>query len=52
MEIKDKIFLAPMAGVSDVGFRAVASSFGADGTVTEMLSARAMAHNPKKKKFI
>ncbi len=52
MEIKDKIFLAPMAGVSDVGFRAVASSFGADGTVTEMLSARAMAHNPKKTEFM
>lgn len=37
-----------MAGVSDVGFRDIASFFGADGTVTEMLSARAMAHNPKK----
>lgn len=52
MEIKDKLFLAPMAGVTDVGFRAVASSFGADGTVTEMLSARAMAHNPKKTAFM
>ena len=54
MKIKDLEFsnnpliLAPMAGVSDVGFRNLASSFGADATVTEMLSARAMAHNPKK----
>lgn len=52
MEIEGKIFLAPMAGVTDVGFRAVASSFGADGTVTEMLSARAMAHNPRKTGFM
>lgn len=44
--------LAPMAGVTDVGFRAVASSFGADATVTEMLSVRAMAHNPKKTGFM
>ena len=48
----DPILLAPMAGVTDVGFRALASSFGADATVTEMLSARAMAHNPKKTEFL
>lgn len=58
MKIKDLDFsdnpliLAPMAGVSDVGFRALASFFGADATVTEMLSARAMAHNPTKTKFM
>lgn len=46
------LILAPMAGVSDVGFRALASSFGADATVTEMLSARAMAHNPKKTEYM
>lgn len=48
----DPLILAPMAGVSDVGFRALASSFGADATVTEMLSARAMAHNPKKTEYM
>ena len=48
VEIENPIMLAPMAGVTDVGFRAVCSFFGADATVTEMLSARAMAHNPKK----
>ncbi len=46
------IFLAPMAGITDVGFRAVCSDFGADGTVTEMLSARAMMHNPEKTKYL
>lgn len=58
MKIKDLdfstnlIILAPMAGVTDVGFRAVCSQFGADATVTEMLSARAMEHNPKKTEFM
>lgn len=46
------LLLAPMAGVTDVGFRYLASSFGADATVTEMLSARAMFHNPKKTEFL
>lgn len=45
---KSPLFLAPMAGVSDVGFREQAVKFGADVTVTEMLSTRAMVHNPKK----
>lgn len=48
----DLLILAPMAGVTDVGFRAICSSFGADATVTEMLSARAMEHNPKKTEFM
>ena len=37
-----------MAGVSDVGFREVCSLFGADATYSEMLSCRAMLHNPQK----
>lgn len=49
---ENPLILAPMAGVTDVGFRAIASSFGADATVTEMLSARAMAHNPQKTQFL
>ncbi len=48
----DSLILAPMAGVSDVGFRAICSEFGADATVSEMLSARAMAHNPRKTEFM
>ena len=46
------LILAPMAGVTDVGFRYLCSQFGADATVTEMLSARAMAHNPHKTGFL
>ncbi len=51
-EFSFPLFLAPMAGVTDVGFRAVASEFGADVTFTEMLSARAMQHNPQKTEYM
>lgn len=49
---ENPLILAPMAGVTDVGFRSLASFFGADATVTEMLSARAMEHNPTKTEFM
>ncbi len=48
LDFKETICLAPMAGVSDIGFRKLCSDFGADATWSEMLSARAMLHNPKK----
>ncbi len=51
-EIDFPFVLAPMAGVTDVGFRCVASFFGADATVTEMLSARAMSVNPTKTAYM
>ncbi len=47
-ELENNLILAPLAGVSDVGMRHLCSLFGADATVTEMLSARAMFENPKK----
>ncbi|MBQ8444084.1 MAG: tRNA-dihydrouridine synthase family protein [Clostridia bacterium] len=48
IDFKNNLILAPMAGVTDVGFRDVCSCLGADATCSEMLSARAMMHNPKK----
>lgn len=48
IDFKGDLLLAPMAGVSDVGLRSLASSFGADATYSEMLSCRAMLHNPHK----
>lgn len=42
IEIQTPVFLAPMAGVSDVTFRALVHRFGAGLTVTEMVSAKAM----------
>ena len=41
-----------MAAVSDIAFRDVCSLFGADATYSEMLSCRAMLHNPKKTKLM
>ena len=47
-ETLNDLFLAPMAGVSDIGFRFLCSKYGASVTETEMLSARAMLHERKK----
>ncbi|MBQ7392160.1 MAG: tRNA-dihydrouridine synthase, partial [Clostridia bacterium] len=38
IEIKNGICLAPLAGVSDRTFRAMARRFGAEYTVSEMVS--------------
>ncbi|MBE7074330.1 MAG: tRNA-dihydrouridine synthase family protein [Clostridiales bacterium] len=48
IDFHNNLILAPMAGVTDVGFREICSLMGADATYSEMLSARAMMHNPKK----
>jgi len=40
--------LAPLAGYTDLPFRSVVKKFGADLTVSEMLSSNALAHNSKK----
>ena len=37
--INSKLALAPMAGVTDLGFRTVCRELGAGYTVTEMVSA-------------
>ena len=40
--------LAPMAGVTDLGFRTVCARLGAALTVTEMVSSRALCYQDKK----
>ncbi|WP_456451019.1 tRNA dihydrouridine synthase [Hydrogenimonas sp.] len=40
--------LAPLAGLTDLPFRSVAKKFGADLTVSEMISSNALVHNSKK----
>ena len=42
------LFLAPMAGYSDLPFRAVVKKFGADITVSEMISSNALVFEGKK----
>lgn len=51
-ELENNLVFAPLAGVSDVGMRFLCSYYGADATFTEMLSARAMDHNPKKTRLL
>ena len=38
VETQSNIFLAPMAGVTDIGFRKICRDFGAGLTYTEMIS--------------
>ncbi len=40
--------LAPLAGFTDLPFRSVVKKFGADLTVSEMLSSNALVHNSSK----
>lgn len=48
VEIKGNIFLAPMAGVTDVGFRFVCKELGADMCWTEMVSAKGLIYGDEK----
>ena len=43
-----KLILAPMAGVTDKAFRELCRSFGADMTVSEMASSKALTFNDRK----
>ncbi len=42
------IYLAPLAGISDKSMRRLCKEYGADFTVTEMISAKAVYYNDKK----
>ena len=46
--INSRLALAPMAGVTDLGFRTVCRRLGAGYTVTEMVSAKALCYQDKK----
>ncbi len=48
VEIKGNAILAPMAGVTDASFRNICYDFGSACAVSEMASAVALVHNPKK----
>jgi tRNA-dihydrouridine synthase B len=45
---KEALFLAPLAGYTDLPFRSLAKEFGADVTVSEMISANALRYHSKK----
>lgn len=48
VEIKSRLALAPMAGVTDLAFRTICRELGAGYTVTEMVSAKALCYQDKK----
>lgn len=50
VEIKDKAFLAPMAGVADRAFRELCLSYGAAGVTSEMVSAKGFTMGDRKSK--
>ncbi len=48
LEVNNPIALGPMAGVTDWAFRTVCADIGANITVTEMVSSRALVYRDKK----
>lgn len=48
VSVPSRLALAPMAGVTDLGFRTVCRELGAGYTVTEMVSAKALCYQDKK----
>ena len=48
VKVASRLALAPMAGVTDLGFRTVCRALGCGYTVTEMVSAKALCYQDKK----
>ncbi len=48
MQATPRLILAPMAGVTDLAFRTICRELGADITVTEMVSSKALCFQDKK----
>ena len=44
----NKVFLAPMAGITDLAFRTLCKEYGADLVVSEMISSRGLHYKDKK----
>ena len=48
LEVNNPIVLGPMAGVTDWAFRTICAEMGANITVTEMVSSRALVYKDQK----
>jgi len=48
LKVKNRVFLAPLAGVSDVPFRRICQSQGAGLTYVEMLSSTAIRYKNRR----
>ncbi|MCT4612210.1 MAG: tRNA dihydrouridine synthase DusB [Clostridia bacterium] len=52
MNLNNKVFLAPMAGITDRPFRVLCKEQGADITVTEMVSAKGLLYENEKTQIL
>lgn len=52
VELENNLFLAPMAGVTDLPFRCVCRKFGAGAAVSEMVSSKAIYYKDKKTELL
>ena len=52
IELDKPLILGPMAGVTDWAFRTICAELGADVTVTEMVSSRALVYQDKKSRAL
>ena len=52
ISLKNKVILAPMAGVTDRAFREICMKYGADMCFTEMVSIKGLYYNDKKTKTL
>jgi tRNA-dihydrouridine synthase B len=50
LQLKNNIFVAPMAGITDTAFRTICSEMGAGLLFTEMISAKGLYYNDTKTK--
>ena len=48
LEVNNPIALGPMAGVTDLAFRTICARMGANITITELVSSRALVYKDKK----
>lgn len=52
LTFKHGLFLSPMAGVTEVGFRKVCETFGAEACVSEMVSTKGLYYKSAKTKLL
>lgn len=52
LEFKNNVFLAPMAGVTDISFRGLCKEMGCDLVYTEMVSAKALYYGSENTKAL
>ena len=52
VEVNNNVFLAPMAGITDMAFRVLCKEFGVGMTCTEMTSAKGLFYNDEKTKLL